>query len=1727
MKGKYVSIAVFVLFSTLLFFLFPALYSVADNPAPTVTAITPSSGITGTVVDVTNLEGTGFWGNPEVKIARTIASISTGNDYTIGVLDEGVVEAVGDNSNGQCNVSGWTGIKAISTKGSNTVGLKVDGTVVAAGQNYYNRNKIYDWTGISAVSAGGLHTVGLRNDGTVVAVGDNAYGQCNVSAWTDIIAVSSGFYHTAGLKEDGTVVAVGHNTYGQCNVSSWTDIIAVSSGIYNTVGLKADGTAVAVGWNNYGQCNVSSWTDITAVSAGGEHTIGLKGDGTAVAVGWNNYGQCDISGWTDIMAVSSGFFHTVGLKEDGTVLAVGSNVYGQCNVSGWTKYLNATDVAVLSPTQITCTLDLMGAETGPWSVVVANEDGKSGTLVGGFDIEHPAPTVTGIDPGDGNNDETVHILNLTGTNFRDKATVRITRTGQADITATSVNVVSDTQITCDLDLTGAQIGQWKVVVLNDDGKDGSLDNGFTVEYHAPAISSITPDHGDITGITSITDLHGSGFMIGATVRLTRSGQPDIVADFVTVVSDIQITCDLDLTGAELGLWNVVVENNDGMSGILTNGFFAGGRSLGAWGQNDGGQCNFPRGNDYRAIEAGANHSLALKEDGSLVAWGSNNYGQCNVPAGIYKAAAAGPANNLAIKSDGSLVGWGFNMAGQCTVPAGYDYVAVTAGGNHSVAIKADGSLVAWGDNSLGQGNCPSGNDYVAIAAGWDFTVALRSGGSLVAWGPNYHGQASAPPGSDYTDVAAGDHFGVALKSDGSLVAWGYNDNQECVVPAGNDYVDIDAGYNHGLALRSDGSLVAWGLNNYGQCDVPTGNYFLDVSAGGNQCLVIANYPAPTVTGVNPDYGNNDQTVHIDNLVGTNFRNGAIAKLTKAGQADITATNVVVVSDVQITCDLDLYGAALGQWNVVVENDDGRVGTDTDCFTVEYNSLIVTSITPDHAYNDGAISITDLHGSGFMTGATVKLTMSDQPDIIANPVTVVSDNQITCDLDLTWVQGGQWNIVVTNEDGKSGSLENGFTVEYLAPTLTSITPSSGIVGTTVDINNLEGTGFWGNPIVKLRTAIKAVAAGGFCTVGLKADGSVVAVGQNNYGQCNVSGWKNIVAVSTGGYHTVGLKADGTVVTVGDNSQGQRNVSSWTGIVAIAAGYQHTVGLRSDGTVVAVGKSSSGQCNVSSWENITAVSAGTDHTLGLKVDGTVVAAGSNYYGQCNVSGWMGITAVSAGSYHTVGLKADGTVLAVGMNYESQCNVSGWTNITAISAGSMHTAGLKSDGTVVAVGYNGYNQLNVYGFTTDIDATDVVVQSHTQITCALDLTGAALGPWSVVVINEDGKAGVLYNGFTVAEYPAPSVVSITPSNGATGTTVDITDLVGSDFRENATVKLRKDIIAVAAGYYHTVGLKTDSTVVAVGENSSGQCNVSSWANIAAVSAGNSHTVGLKKDGTVVAVGSNGLGQCNVTGWSHITAVSAGYSYTLGLKEDGTVLAVGRNDYGQCEVSSWTDIVAISAGYYHAVGLKADGTVVAAGNNDSGQRNVSEWSGIIAISAGGGHTVGLKSDGTVVAVGGNGDGQCNVAVWTNIAAISAGGSHTVGLKADNTVVAVGWDSYGQCNVSGLMYDIDATDVVVHSDTRITCRFDLTGALAGPWNVVVINEDGKSGLLDDGFSVEYPAPTVTGITPNKGNNNGPIHIDNLSGTDFRTGVIVKLTKQDQLDIVDADPTVVSDTKLT
>ena len=384
---------------------------------------------------------------------------------------------------------------------------------------------------------------------------------------------------------------------------------------------------------------------------------------------------------------------------------------------------------------------------------------------------------------------------------------------------------------------------------------------------------------------------------------------------------------------------------------------------------------------------------------------------------------------------------------------------------------------------------------------------------------------------------------------------------------------------------------------------------------------------------------------------------------------------------------------------------------------------------------------------------------------------------------------------------------------------------------------------------------AVAAGGYHTVGLRADGTVAATGDNFHGQCDVSGWHDLVAVAAGNVHTVGLRADGTAVATGSNNNGRCDVSGWHDLVAVAAGSSHTVGLRADGTAVATGDNEFGQCDVSGWRDLVAVAAGTWHTVGLRADGTAVATGFNEDGQCDVSGWHDLVAIAAGDWHTVGLRADGTAVATGYNGDGQCDVSGWQEIVAVAAGQFHTVGLRADGTAVATGDNEFDQCDVSGWR--------------------DLVAVAAGNSHTVGLRADGTA----------------VATGANSNGQ----CDVSDW--------------QEIVAVAAGDWHTVGLRADGTAVAAGFNNDGQCDVSGWRDLVAVAAGWDHTIGLRADGTAVATGDNGDGQCDVSDWRDLVAVAAGHSHTIGLHADGTVVATSYNGDGQCGITGWRDLLTPAA--------------------------------------------------------------------------------------------------------------------------------------------------------------------------------------------------------------------------
>lgn len=226
-----------------------------------------------------------------------------------------------------------------------------------------------------------------------------------------------------------------------------------------------------------------------------------------------------------------------------------------------------------------------------------------------------------------------------------------------------------------------------------------------------------------------------------------------------------------------------------------------------------------------AVAAGLNHSLALKDDGSVWSWGQNASGQLgtNTTADAKQAAqltalagqsitaiVSGHNHSLALRSDGAVYAWGANGSGQLgdgktsnlkapvLVPALGNAVAVAAGAKHSLVLRNDGTVWGWGANNAGQlGDGTTTNrtapvqvsglsGMLAIAANGEHSFALRNDGTVWAWGSNSVGQLGDGTTTNrtmprlvanlvgVTAIAAGTSHGVALRVIGDVLAWGSN-----------------------------------------------------------------------------------------------------------------------------------------------------------------------------------------------------------------------------------------------------------------------------------------------------------------------------------------------------------------------------------------------------------------------------------------------------------------------------------------------------------------------------------------------------------------------------------------------------------------------------------------------------------------------------------------------------------------------------------------------------------------------------------------------------------------------------------------------------------------------------------------------------------------------------------------------------------------------------------------
>jgi|GEM_PF-1963874 len=375
------------------------------------------------------------------------------------------------------------------------------------------------------------------------------------------------------------------------------------------------------------------------------------------------------------------------------------------------------------------------------------------------------------------------------------------------------------------------------------------------------------------------------------------------------------------------------------------------------------------------------------------------------------------------------------------------------------------------------------------------------------------------------------------------------------------------------------------------------------------------------------------------------------------------------------------------------------------------------------------------------------------------------------------------------------------------------------------------------------------------------------------------------ISAGSGFTVVICRDGTARAAGDNRQGQLGAGSTDSYRATPIQVIESPGV--------------------ALSNIKAVSAGGGHALFLLEDGTVRAVGDNYYGQ------LGDTTTTNRNIPVPVLGPNNAPL---------------NNIVAVSAGGAHSLFLAADSTVWAVGYNSYGQLGDPATNNQQVRRVVKVKGPDGTNPLRGVIAIAAGSSHSLFLTKDGRvwatgrnnAGQLGDGTTQNR----SIV------------VPVVKADGSPF---------DSVIAIAAGHQHSLFLRQDGSVWAVGDNDAGQLGDGT----------------LQRSLTPVQVKMN-----DGSFLTNVQAIAAGgeigsisifspvWGHSVFLRQDGTVWAVGANQYQELgggltgsaiplaqqvlkpDSTPLTNVVAIAASKYNSYFVTSDGKVFASGDNSRGQQ-------------------------------------------------------------------------------------------------------------------------------------------------------------------------------------------------
>ena len=339
--------------------------------------------------------------------------------------------------------------------------------------------------------------------------------------------------------------------------------------------------------------------------------------------------------------------------------------------------------------------------------------------------------------------------------------------------------------------------------------------------------------------------------------------------------------------------------------------------------------------------------------------------------------------------------------------------------------------------------------------------------------------------------------------------------------------------------------------------------------------------------------------------------------------------------------------------------------------------------------------------------------------------------------------------------------------------------------------------------------------------------------------------------------------------------------------------------------------------------------------------------------------------------------------------------------------------------------------------------------------------------------------------------------------------------------------DVVAIAAGDFHSLALTSDGTVWAWGGNNRGQLGnpglvqsatpvqVAGLTDVVAIAAGSEHSIALKADGTMWSWGRNDFGQLGDGSGSDrhapVLATSVpGPAISIGAKGNRTSVVDANGaliGFGMVEASLVAPVVRATPAYFGSLAIGTDGTVWVSGTNDRGQLGTGNTdpltdhqplvgiNNVSAIDSGGVHTIALRTDGTVWAWGGNDAGQLGDGTTpcptgldlgcpgrqysatpqlvngpSDVVAISANNSQALAISSDGRVWAWGRNDARQLGDGTLR---TRTVPAQTSEPGLTWRTATPALLVGGTYVEVVQTAGTSAT--PGAVVHY---TTNGNDP-------------------------------------------------